>query len=80
MSSRRTVVRINGRNQNHHLFNNNGTWWMHWTEHLPDFTKRRVRVSLGTKDVGIARARRDAALAWLTGGPMPAPQDLALAA
>ena len=46
-----------------HLWENNGTWWVHFTEHLPDFTKRRVRRSLGTKDPAEAIRRRDALLA-----------------
>lgn len=46
----------------HHLWNNNGTWWCHYTEHLPDFTKHRVRVSLHTADSTIARFLRDSLL------------------
>jgi hypothetical protein len=49
-------------NQNHHLWNNNGTWWCHYTEHLPDYTKRRVRKSLHTDSIGIARVLRDSLL------------------
>jgi hypothetical protein len=40
------AVRIKRTNPNHHLWENHGTWWMHYTVHLPDFTKRRVRRSL----------------------------------
>jgi hypothetical protein len=46
----------------HHLWNNNGTWWVHYTEHLPDHTKRRARRSLHTSDSGIARVLRDSLL------------------
>jgi len=46
----------------HHLWNNNGTWWCHYTEHLLDHTKRRVRRSLHTSDSGIARVLRDSLL------------------
>ena len=46
----------------HHLWNNNGTWWVHYTEHLPDHTKRRVRRSLRTSDSSIARVLRDSLL------------------
>ena len=56
-------VRVNNKNQNHHLWNNHGTWWLHYTLHLPDYTKRRVRKSLGTQNVGEARLRRDEILA-----------------
>ena len=48
--------------QNHHLWNNNGTFWCHYTVHEADHTKRRVRVSLQTKVAEDARARRDALL------------------
>jgi hypothetical protein len=46
-------------NPNHNIWNNNGTWWAHYTVHHDDYTKQRVRVSLGTGDVAIARALRD---------------------
>ena len=46
-------------NPDHHIWNNNGTYWCHYTIHNDDYTKQRVRVSLGTNDVKIARALRD---------------------
>ena len=49
-------------NPDHHLWNNNGTYWCHYTEHLADYTKRRVRRSLHTKDLAIARVLRDTLL------------------
>lgn len=52
-------------NADHHIWNNNGTWWLHYTLHLADYTKRRVRESLRTRDVEEARRRRDARLATL---------------
>jgi hypothetical protein len=63
MKTAELVVRIRPENPNHHLWNNNGTWWCHYTLHLPDFTKRRVRSSLATPDPRQARARRDTLLA-----------------
>lgn len=42
--------------------NRHGSWWMHYTVHLPDATKHRVRRSLRTRHVEIARSRRDAIL------------------
>ncbi len=45
-------------NRNHHLWNNNGTWWFH---HTP-IPKQRWRWSLKTKDAAEARDRRDAIL------------------
>ena len=58
-------LRTHPRNPNHHLWWNNGTWWLHATVHRPDFTKQRLRLPLETKHVGLARTRRDAVLgAW----------------
>lgn len=61
MSTSKIAVRI-GTNPNHHLWKNNGTWWLHYTEHLTDYTKRRVRRSLHTHNVRAARAIRDVLL------------------
>ncbi len=55
-------LRTNPHNPNHHLWNNNGTWFVHYVIHPTPFTKERVRRSLGTKSVEVARARRDALL------------------
>jgi hypothetical protein len=55
-------IRVSEDNRRHHLWNNNGTWWLHYTEHLADFTKRRVRRSLRTHDLELAIRRRDEAL------------------
>lgn len=52
-------VRVNARNPNHHLFNNHGTWWCHYTRCPTPFTAERVRRSLGTKNVAEARRLRD---------------------
>jgi hypothetical protein len=56
-------VRIAPGNPDHHIWNNHGTWWCHYTIHRPDFTKHRVRVSLRTRAKGVARRKRDALLA-----------------
>ena len=56
------AIRVRENNPDHHLWNNNGTWWCHYTEHLPDYTKRRVRHSLRTADRAIARFLRDSVL------------------
>jgi len=42
------------------LWNNHGTWFLHYTIHPTPLTKERIRRSLGTKDLSIARRRRDA--------------------
>ena len=53
-------LRISLENPNHHLWNNHGTWFLHYTVHPTSFTKERIRRSLGTKDLETARRRRDA--------------------
>ena len=52
-------IRTNPTNPNHHLWNNHGTWFIHYVVHPTPFTKERVRRSLGTKDVDEARRIRD---------------------
>jgi hypothetical protein len=56
-------VRCHPGNLDHHLWDNNGTWWCHLTVHFADFTKRRFRLSLETKDVLHARRLRDSLFA-----------------
>jgi hypothetical protein len=53
-------LRVRPENPNHHLWNNHGTWFLHYTVHPTPFTKERIRRSLGTKDLTVARERRDA--------------------
>ena len=57
-------ARIDDGNPLHHLWCNNGTWWVHYTLHF-DHRKRRIRRSLKTTDVRVALARRDALFAKL---------------
>ena len=52
---------------NHHLTNNNGTWWCQITIHQGPFS-RRLRFSLGTGELERARALRDRVFANLTSG------------
>jgi len=52
-------IRNTENNPLHHLWNNHGTWWCHYTLHLPDFTKRRVRINLKTSDLRKASRLRD---------------------
>lgn len=62
MSNHSTLaIRLN-QNPLHHLWNNNGTWWCHYTIHLSDYTKRRVRRNLHTSDSQRARTLRDTIL------------------
>ena len=53
------AIRVRAENLNHHLWNNHGTWFLHYTIHPTPFTKERIRRSLGTKDLEVARERRD---------------------
>ena len=57
------AVRVDDSNPNHHLWNNRGTWWCHFTLHKADYTAERVRVSLKTHNLEVARKRRDKVLA-----------------
>ncbi len=62
-------IRINPNSPNHHLWWNRGSWWIHATIHHPDSTKQRIRAGLQTKDITIARVRRDSFLSQtLRGG------------
>ncbi|MFM9059072.1 MAG: hypothetical protein ACKOSQ_08115 [Planctomycetaceae bacterium] len=65
-------VRIDDANPLHHLWCNNGTWWVHYTLHF-DFRRRRIRRSLGTRSLDDAVRRRDELLARLArdGEPVP---------
>tara|TARA_A100001015_G_scaffold310820_1_gene412895 strand:- start:186 stop:536 length:351 start_codon:yes stop_codon:yes gene_type:complete len=55
-------IRIDSKNPDHHLFNNNGTWWIHYTSYPTPQTTQRIRRSLKTYCVKEARAKRDAIL------------------
>jgi len=57
--STRLSLRVKEDNPLHHLWNNNGTWWIHYTIHLSDYTAKRVRQSLATQEVSEAIRRRD---------------------
>lgn len=61
-STRDLLAECRASNPLHHLWNNNGTWWLHCTVHRPDYTKDRVRLSLRTADLEEAMRRRDAEL------------------
>ena len=55
--------------EDHHLWNNNGTWWFHGTFHQPDGTAERVRTSLRTKCVREARRLRDRIVSRMSSQP-----------
>lgn len=58
----RLSTRIDDGNETHHLWLNNGTWWVHFTLHY-GFRRRRIRRSLQTRTLDEAIRRRDELLA-----------------
>ena len=59
MKIEKLAIRVNPGNPNHHLWNNNGTWFVHYTV-LPTLsTSERVRKSLRTRRLYEARHKRD---------------------
>jgi len=62
------AIRLNPANPDHHLWNNNGTWFVHYTTHPTPFTKERTRASLLTKSRSEARTKRDHLFAGLRKG------------
>jgi hypothetical protein len=59
--SSRPRVRGDG-HPDHHLWNNNGVWFVVYTIYPTPVTKERLRHSLGTRCLETARLRRDAIL------------------
>ena len=53
------ALRLDKENLNHHLWNNNGTWWIHYTIYPTPVTAERIRQSLKTRILSDARKRRD---------------------
>lgn len=53
------VLRRSPANPNHHLWNNHGTWFVHYVVHYANGTRERFRDSLETKSLAEARQRRD---------------------
>jgi hypothetical protein len=56
------VTRRTDSNPNHHIWNNNGTWWCYFTLRSQASGSKRHRISLRTRDLGAARAKRDRVL------------------
>ena len=65
MRDARLSIRVNADNPLHHLWRNNGTYWVHYTLNTFDGRIRRERRSLHTRDAETAIARRDELLASL---------------
>ena len=59
---------------NHHLWNNHGTWWIVFTPYgadgKPVLPRQRVRHSLDTPNIDLARRRRDTLLTSVTLSPV----------
>ncbi len=53
------AIRLDESNPNHHLWNNNGTWWLHYTVYPTPITSERRRKSLRTRNLEQARQKRD---------------------
>ena len=53
------AIRVDESNPNHHIWNNNGTWWLHYTVYPTPVTSERRRLSLHTSCLDQARQRRD---------------------
>jgi hypothetical protein len=66
--SQKLSVRIDATNENHHLWNNHGVWWIHYTIYPTPWTQRRVRRNLKARAVEEARRLRDAVLDELSRG------------
>jgi hypothetical protein len=49
-------------NPNHHLWRNRGTWWVAFTIVHDGHRQERIRRSLRTRDLAVARHRRDRVL------------------
>ena len=62
LKNKHASVRIGSSNPDHHLYNNNGVWWLHYTSYPTPATSKRIRRSLKTRDVTLARQQRDTIL------------------
>jgi hypothetical protein len=70
-STTQLSVRINPENPNHHLWNNHGTWFIHYVVHPTPYTKERIRHSLHTKSLDEARQKRDELLGTTGAAALP---------
>ncbi len=67
-------IRVDRANPRHHLWCNNGTWWVHYTIHF-DHRKRRIRRSLETRSLTEAILRRDSLLLQITSDGEAVPEQ-----
>ena len=59
-------VRIAGSNPDHHLWNNNATWWCHLTHRRGDLAKSRLQLSAGPRGLSDVREIRGLVLSTLS--------------
>jgi hypothetical protein len=64
------AIRVDESNLNHHLWNNNGTWWLHYTVYPTPVTSDRRRRSLRTQNIKQARLIRDKIFHALAAGKL----------
>ena len=62
MKTTELAIRVDPENPNHHLWCNNGTWFIHYTVYPDELTAERIRASLKSRCLATARRRRDATL------------------
>ena len=55
----RLAIRVSRDKTNHHIWNNNGTWWIDFTMRSENGSTKRHRISLKTTDLEKARSKRD---------------------
>ena len=70
-NSEELAIRVDVSNLNHHLWNNNGTWWLHYTVYPTPVTSDRRRRSLRTQNIKQARLIRDKIFNALAAGKLP---------
>jgi hypothetical protein len=70
-NSEELAIRVDESNLNHHLWNNNGTWWLHYTVYPTPVTSDRRRRSLKTQNIKQARLIRDKIFHALDAGKLP---------
>lgn len=66
MSTRSQLIVRRVPHENHHLFNNHGTWWIRYSiRPAPWLKAQRIAESLETRCIALARHRRDRRLGEL---------------
>lgn len=70
---RLSIRQPNPSNDRHHLYNNNGTFYVHFTVHI-GHRKRRVRLPLHTPRLDEAKVRRDELLARVASEGLEVPE------